>query len=380
MTDLAILEFVTTHDSFDPHQKYFTIALNRFNKQLDWLWTAEGGTREHSISYQEFNLIVLLDFLDLKERASHSYFCKTRSKVNNILKKSQTLLTFSLQENKRFFPIGDSFNTEPKHYIYKRLEDKKILSLNLKKTLGNEEKKDGLLFMEKSGFFIYKKNNLHLCQTACWFSDVHKQEDDLSFCLNLNKKPIFIDPGYSDKFGALCQKTTNRRVYHNTVCSEDEFFLRNKKSLLNKVKDKIEKKLNLKISQKRTCFIHLEKKFLGWIISSKTKRSDIGCHKRILEYLEKEKTLKIEDSVSVSNLVYQTFHLNPELDWKTKEKNHIIIKDKKKNKRYHLYCKQKEVSIKIKKADMWFERNQKQSSQIISFQFRKKVTTFFWEE
>lgn len=377
MTDLALLEFVSKHESFDPHNHYFKVARKRFNCQLDWLWAPDGGTREHSLSYQEFNLFVLLKFLDISHPKQEHNLIETKEKIKKIIQKAQTLLYYALQDNGRLFPLGDSFNSQPKIFLYKKLDEKKLLSSQLKQNLADKDyTHKGFLLLKQSGFFVLRDHNFHMIQSACWFSPVHKQEDDLSFCLNLNKSQIFVDPGYSDTFGPCCLKSTSLRAYHNTVCTENEHCLESKKrSLFQKIFAKAKKILGRNHNFKKTRFSYFYHSKKIWAISSQTSRPSLGIHKRTLIMIPSQKIMIIIDRSTSSQTLYQNFHTSPQLKLKRTKEHIIKLVNEDTKQSYYLKTFGCDTTSFTKKAEMWIERNKRTKSTRVGFKFKNSVKT-----
>jgi hypothetical protein len=210
MMDHSLLYVSLLLPKLDPAHRYASHAESRALDQIDWLFTAEGVTREHSISYQEYNCGICMDILHTCRRFDYNTVLSTR--LEAILRSSQLLLSHAIKPNGEFPMVGDSFPTPVGRY-YDRM---RVLLTGLDPQLeyaisagkrGTPPTHELLAFPE-GGFGILRQGSTaagspdvaHCFFTAAWHSYIHKQEDDLSFTFYALGRDIVIDPGYSDAF------------------------------------------------------------------------------------------------------------------------------------------------------------------------------------
>lgn len=217
------------------------------------LFSENGITKEHSLSYQEYNLKVCCDFDSvLKKFPCESYTITPL--MHKTKEQSLVLLNASLRNNGEYFAIGDT-NRKPNlkllNGIYKDVE----------KHLFNSHYNSYALYFDE-GFFVYRNivNNtkIHFFATCSWFSHNHKQNDELSFCLDINDRCIFDDPGYA-AFGTVAQDMEAKsELSHSTLTIEGQEW-----------SDK-------KLADKSSKFLNVENKHHGFLLS--------GTHKRMASY------------------------------------------------------------------------------------------------
>lgn len=187
MADMAIIKALSSRIEFLPSLSDAVHA--RLIKTLSKMYDEKGVCLEHSISYQEYNLAVLIDIKNIlsKEDALQAY-------IDTILQKSKELLGFHLLSNNQYIPIGDSFRL-PNVNILKKVYGS-VNSVSSLASLSN----DNRVFFSESGYFVYRDaNNLtHLSLVSAWHSHVHKQNDELSVFLYYKGHIVFDDPGYTD--------------------------------------------------------------------------------------------------------------------------------------------------------------------------------------
>ncbi|HDZ49575.1 hypothetical protein LCGC14_0056310 [marine sediment metagenome] len=187
MADVAIIKAINAGVNFFPGLN--DIVHDRLINTLSSMYDEEGVCLEHSISYQEYNLLILSEVKKILPAKSIAL-----SVINRVVEKSREVLGFHLLKNKQYIPIGDSF----------RVPNEKIL----KETYGDNDSLEELLpfsskvgtFFSKSGYFIYKSSDglTHLSLVSGWHSHVHKQNDELSIFLYHKDHIIFDDPGYTE--------------------------------------------------------------------------------------------------------------------------------------------------------------------------------------
>lgn len=187
MADVALLRLVRG-GLFNSDVEY-DVVVARLKNTLDKIFDNFGVCLEHSISYQEYNLIILSEIDDL---ISGEFELKNR--INQIFLKSKEILGSFLLGSGCYMPFGDSFR-RPNYKI-------------LKKAFGNEDpflaltpfsQKNGCFFSE-AGYFSYRDivSEINFSFVSGWHSIVHKQNDELSIFLSYLNHIIFDDPGYTD--------------------------------------------------------------------------------------------------------------------------------------------------------------------------------------
>ncbi|MGP9632699.1 heparinase II/III domain-containing protein [Halomonas sp. AOP43-A1-21] len=221
MVDLALLNLI----KFFPEYKNkinVDLVLQRSSNTLKEMWHPSGLTKEHSVSYQEYNIPLTADyFLLLQELELEAY---TSIDLNSVLEESKRFLGYALKSNGEYFPLGDSF----------RLPNKKILNNiygvsseyldNAHKLLSPCSNEDG--FYTNDHFFIYRRDingkKIHFAATCCWDSHNHKQNDELSFCLDVNGVTIFDDPGYTEFTDWDSMLNLKSESMHTTITIDDK--------------------------------------------------------------------------------------------------------------------------------------------------------------
>lgn len=210
MLDHSMLYVCLLLPELDSAQDYAALAESRALAQLEWLFTDEGVTREHSISYQEYNTGICMDILETCRRFDHTNVLAGR--LAAILRQSQLLLCYAIKPDGEFPMVGDSFPMPKQHY-YDRMRSL-LGGLDSELEYGLSRGRSGrpptfeLLAFPDAGFGILRQDSTaegssdlaHSAFTAGWHSHVHKQEDDLSFTFYALGRDILIDPGYSDAF------------------------------------------------------------------------------------------------------------------------------------------------------------------------------------
>lgn len=197
MVDIALLELMVDSPEYKKSINV-DILIKRSSETLNSMWHKSGLTKEHSVSYQEYNIPLAMDYFNLLKRLGLK--SSSSLEIKKILEESKRFLGYALKENGEYFPLGDSF----------RLPNKKILEkvygvggdnpISVHKLLEPYSVEDGSY--SNSHFFIYRGTvngkRIHFSATCCWDSHNHKQNDELSFCLEVDGVTIFDDPGYTE--------------------------------------------------------------------------------------------------------------------------------------------------------------------------------------
>lgn len=214
MVDLSLIKSLDMGISTSHKKKILDLVPGRVLKQLESIFSEDGACKEHSISYQEYNLHVLHDLrnflsviLGRYEELDHLY-----SKVDRIYtvvkEESRKLLGYSMVAG-LYMPLGDS-PSQPKEKILKKV----FGHGDPEKALYPYSKKLGYYFSKSSGFFLFRGSEFSLGFTASWHSRVHKQNDDLSIVLyDKNGIPIIVDGGYSGIISDFDQRSED---YHSS--------------------------------------------------------------------------------------------------------------------------------------------------------------------
>lgn len=196
MTDIMLLtlwnDYPAYRGSIDP-----VMIAARGQATLDEMFTRDGITREHSISYQEHNYPLAVQFLDLHPDHNAALIKKRKATFAENTKK---ILSFALRDSGDYLAIGDTLRSPNKNIRASHPEI--VANENELATLGSK----GYRLYCDTGLFFYKrrksvddsfKKNIHFSATCGWNSVNHKQDDELSFCLEIDGELVFDDPGYT---------------------------------------------------------------------------------------------------------------------------------------------------------------------------------------
>jgi hypothetical protein len=199
-------------EKFGPEVSF---VISRVEKQLNGIFDEEGYCKEHSTSYQEYNLGIALDLLDVMESGRGLGFDtqidELKTRVEKIKVASRTALGFLLKDDGTYVTVGDSF-PQPKPHIL----EKAFGSRDPKIALLPESEQHGVFYNKTLGVSVYRDSNIHLVLNASWHSYVHKQNDDLNIFLRVSGEDVFIEGGYSD---IISKKNidTNSECLHTNV-------------------------------------------------------------------------------------------------------------------------------------------------------------------
>jgi hypothetical protein len=228
MVDKAMLCVSRAIPAADPDAKHAEVALRRCAEQVAWLFTAEGATREHSVSYQEYNLNVCLELRDALVKADIGP--ELVASLDRLLRDGQELLAHATDAAGRYLPLGDSFREHNPDVIaaFRRrgILDQR-LAYALSRGVEGTPLEPALVVYPEAGFAFIRKGadpsrSVQLAMTAAWHSDVHKQADDLSFVLSEGHRELIVDAGYSDRReGAQVARSTRSELAHNVVLCRD---------------------------------------------------------------------------------------------------------------------------------------------------------------
>jgi hypothetical protein len=155
----------------------------RAKQTLSDMFFASGLTKEHSLSYQLWNLNYAVEFFresstDLPAKASEEEY-RTFSKE---------FIDHFLVDSDHQFPIGDSFRKINLN-LYEKLFSSKPQTVS--GTYHNDQ-------FSSVRFENQYSQMVHATLVSGYNSHIHKQDDDLSFCLAIDGKIIIDDAGYTD--------------------------------------------------------------------------------------------------------------------------------------------------------------------------------------
>ncbi|MGG5152600.1 heparinase II/III domain-containing protein, partial [Alcaligenes aquatilis] len=188
-----------------------SLIVNRGFSSLKSLFDSDGITMEHSVSYQEYNYPVAIEFLNSARKFSvdGNFNCQ-------VLKKATVdFIRYFSRSNGEFFPLGDSFREGNKGIRKIFLSDSDLSPVI------NSLAPDSQSLFCKNGFFSYVRNlsnlKIHFVSVCSWNSYHHKQDDELSFCFEIDGNLVFDDPGYSDMVPKNDLDMLRSADYHSTV-------------------------------------------------------------------------------------------------------------------------------------------------------------------
>jgi len=204
MIDRAILVATHAMPSVDPDGSRKRAAIERAEAQIDWLFTAEAVTREHSVSYQEYNLGICLQLLETLDRVGGA--ARLGEKLRRVLEAGQEFLAYALDHAGRYVPLGDSFR-EPNPQISRAFRARGVLGDSFARGLAAQPRLEladvALLAYPDAGFAFLQRaaaqTLTRLSITASWHSEIHKQRDDASFVLSYADQELLVDAGFSDR-------------------------------------------------------------------------------------------------------------------------------------------------------------------------------------
>ena len=164
--------------------------IDRGKETIAMMFHDNGLTKEHSLSYQLWNANFALEFIDVATSYGFSVNNPSREPLLEMTKK--LISNFTYTEGFQF-ALGDSFRYHNTNLI------KKIYGENfIHETMISN---DGIYFNQEFASLRFVGNNdqeIHMVTTSGYNSHIHKQNDDLSFCLSIDGQIIFDDAGYSD--------------------------------------------------------------------------------------------------------------------------------------------------------------------------------------
>lgn len=204
MMDIALLKFYLRFNSSFTNIDLPNI-INRAWSTLNEMFNKDGYTREHSISYQVYNCAICCDLIEVMSLLDNDPNSDFRKFCGKIVEATKNIIKFSTRKNGEIFAIGDSHRLLDSKDTLKienlsnrlNISNSSLEELNYNKTLSDINSE---YFLESScGFTVYNniKEEIHLFFTCGMYSGNHKQNDELSFCLDLNGAPVIEDPGFA---------------------------------------------------------------------------------------------------------------------------------------------------------------------------------------
>lgn len=106
MADIALLSLIKDVPEFRERVDVDKV-LDRSAKTVSSMWHSSGLTKEHSVSYQEFNLPITVNYFRLISELELEV--QLDLKLDDIINESKRFLGFALKKNGEYFPLGESF-------------------------------------------------------------------------------------------------------------------------------------------------------------------------------------------------------------------------------------------------------------------------------
>lgn len=221
MCDLALLD---CSEIFEATSDMIRIIKERLIDNIKCIFNTEtGACKEHSISYQEFNLNLIHDvYLTLlklpRECISLTELEILNKQLGKIKQFSRILLYGSYIKDYGYIPIGDSFEAcKPK------ILDK-VFGVGAPCGLLPGAPNPLIFFSKSYGVYLYKSREILFTLQNAFHSIVHKQDDDLSITLAIFGEPFFIDGGHHD-FLTKTLGLKQTKCHSMPVCEEHNLSL-----------------------------------------------------------------------------------------------------------------------------------------------------------
>lgn len=216
MVDKALLScFFEEQSLLQKYEVEISFVFYRLMKQINAIFDDNGFCKEHSISYQEYNLGIMIDLLEVISKGYGLGFDNALTEIEErivvIKKASKKALGYVLKDNDEYITVGDTFES-PKPKIMSQ----SFGNYNLRKALYPYADKQGFFYNKTLGITVFRNKKLHFLMNASWHSYVHKQNDDLSIFLRVNGEDVFVDGGYSDII-SRDEIDTRSEYLHSTI-------------------------------------------------------------------------------------------------------------------------------------------------------------------
>lgn len=196
MADIALLSLIKDAPEFRERVDVDKV-LDRSAKTLSSMWHSSGLTKEHSVSYQEFNLPITVNYFRLISELELEV--QLDLKLDDIINESKRFLGFALKENGEYFPLGESFRLPNLRILNEVYGSRDGLHSSAEKLLFPYSRQDGVY--STADFFILRRlingKIVHFAATCCLNSGNHKKNDELSFSLCIDGVTIIDTPGWS---------------------------------------------------------------------------------------------------------------------------------------------------------------------------------------
>ncbi|WP_279144056.1 heparinase II/III domain-containing protein [Helicobacter pullorum] len=244
MADTTLFFFY--NNGFRDHISLMPI-LHRSYITFNAMWSSFGETREHSVTYQEFNLEQTLAYLreldilfNRNKNESCDLFVNSTNKTSELLKETTKIfLGFMLTSKKLYFPIGDTVR-KPSVGSLSKIFFPSRKTMDISEILYPYSVMNGSYSSES--YFMYRERSfgryIHFVCTCNWNSDAHKQNDELHFCLQIDDDIIFDDCGYTDflskeQYGELASEFSHSGITINNHNYTPKEKSNNKSKILN---------------------------------------------------------------------------------------------------------------------------------------------------
>ncbi|WP_395166943.1 hypothetical protein [Francisella salimarina] len=283
MVDMSIIDCLKYDFFFDFMVNDIQYIKDRIVKQLRGIFFEDGYTKEHSISYQEFNMGLLYD-LKLLLRDAKIYFSEFDDIYEKCYLSTKKILGYALKNNGNYMPIGDSFdipNIKILEKVYK--------TSDIKKALYPYVDQEGMFCSSNFGIVIYRKNKLHISLNAAWNSYVHKQNDDLGLNVSYDGEDFITEGGYSDIIDSSIINYKSEYL-HSTVIPESVKWLPrflNDKGYSSVISDQQGENVNImKAKHNRANYIDIERNIVindnGFTLTDKVKSNKKLKHRFLI--------------------------------------------------------------------------------------------------
>lgn len=205
--------------------KYMKLSFERSLDQILHIFTKNGVTREHSPSYQLYNLGIVMDIRKLVEESGAD-----SPELDTLLARAQEFIAYSILPDGTMPAIGDSFVPDSLTEAYELLQLIDNPDLALRDVLKNYDVrlKNELIIWPLANMAIIRKksdeNYSHIFFMASNLSKTHKHDDDLSFTYFTDGHRFIVDTGYDD-FQTMHKSNSNISKYrnasvHNVIIAE----------------------------------------------------------------------------------------------------------------------------------------------------------------
>ena len=199
MLNAAVVDACLALPEIDPAGERRALAEKRLRRLVDHLFTPSGIATEQSLSYQIYDMGVLMDIRSIYTDRGATL----PPRIERLLHQGQEILAYSLLPDRTLPGIGDTFIP----YSLRRLRylDKMLggLSADLSGALaGTGRLSHRAVIWPDAGMAVMRPvgggGPAILFFMASWFSNAHKHADDLSFTFYSRGRRIIDDMAYSD--------------------------------------------------------------------------------------------------------------------------------------------------------------------------------------